>query len=47
MQIELTPITGVLIGVNYAYYEPTEELGGLNLLQVCCGLFVLNISWAG
>jgi hypothetical protein len=46
MQIELSPITGVLLGINYAYYEPTDELGGLHMLQICCGLFVINITWA-
>jgi len=47
MQIELSPMTGVMLGVNYAYYEPTQEEGGLHLIQVAIGLVMLNISWAG
>lgn len=47
MQIEISPITGVLLGINYAYYEATSEEQGLNLVQVCLGLLVINITWAG
>jgi hypothetical protein len=46
MQIEFSPLTGILVGANYAYYEPTHELRGLHLVQLALGLFVLNISWA-
>jgi hypothetical protein len=45
MQIEFSPLTGVLVGVNYAYYDATDEYKGLNLVQLALGLFVLNITW--
>lgn len=45
MQIEFSALTGVLFGINYAYYEPTGEYGGLHLVQVALGIFVLNITW--
>lgn len=27
MQIEFSPLTGVMVGVNYAYYDATDEIG--------------------
>lgn len=46
MQIEFSPITGVMIGANYAYYEETQDLSGLHLVQIALGLFMIQISWA-
>ena len=46
MQIEFSPITGIMVGVNYAYYEETEELNGLHLIQFAVGLFMIQVSWA-
>ena len=45
MQIELSPLTGVMLGVNYAYYEETPEYEGLHLVQIALGLFVVQVSW--
>jgi hypothetical protein len=45
MQIEFSPITGVMVGVNYAYYEETEDLNGLHLVQFALGLFMIQVSW--
>ena len=45
MQIELSPIVGVMLGANYAYYEATAEERGLHLVQLALGLLVINVSW--
>lgn len=46
MQLEFSAITGVMVGVNYAYYPPSEDQLGLNLIQVALGIFMIQISWA-
>ncbi len=45
MQIEFSPITGIMVGVNYAYYEETDDLTGLHLVQFAVGLFMIQVSW--
>jgi hypothetical protein len=47
MQVEFSPIAEVMVGANYAYYEPNGEAEGLNLLQIACGLFIIQITWVG
>lgn len=45
MQIEFSPLTGVMVGINYAYYEATDEFDGLHLVQIGIGLIMLQVSW--
>lgn len=45
MEIEFSPVVGVMVGLNYAYYEETEDLNGLHLLQFALGLFMIQVSW--
>lgn len=46
MQIEFSPVIGVMVGANYAYYEATPEYPDLHLLQIAVGLFIIQVSWA-
>lgn len=46
MQIEFSPLTGVMFGLNYAYYESTDDLRGLHLIQIGIGLVMVQVSWA-
>jgi hypothetical protein len=46
MQVEFSPIVGVMFGVGYAYYEPTPQYKGMHLIQVACGLILIQITWA-
>lgn len=45
MQIEFSPLTGIMIGMNYAYYPPEIDKRGLNLLQIGLGLLMVQIAW--
>ena len=45
MQIEFSPLTGVVVGINYAYYEATDEFDGLHLVQIGIGLIMVQVSW--
>jgi len=45
MQIEFSPLTGLMFGINYAYYDPTEDHNGLHLIQLGVGLVMIQISW--
>mgnify|MGYP003133773747 FL=1 len=45
MQIEFSPLTGVMLGLNYAYYESTDEFDGLHLVQIGIGLIMVQVSW--
>lgn len=47
MQIEFSPIIGLMVGANYAYYEPEGDYLGLHLVQIGFGLFMIQITWAG
>jgi len=46
MQVEVNPVIGVMFGVGYAYYEPTEEYKAMHLVQVALGLLLIQITWA-
>lgn len=45
MEIEFSPLTGVMVGINYAYYEETNEFKGLHLVQIGIGLIMVQVSW--
>jgi len=45
MQIEFSPLTGLMFGINYAYYDPTEDRNALHLIQLGVGLVMIQISW--
>jgi hypothetical protein len=45
MQIEFSPLTGVMVGINYAYYDATNDLEGLHLVQIGIGLIMVQVSW--
>lgn len=45
MEIEFSPVVGAMVGLNYAYYEETEDFNGLHLLQFALGLFMIQVSW--
>jgi hypothetical protein len=45
MQIEFSPLMGVMVGMNYAYYEATDEYEGLHLVQIGIGLIMVQMSW--
>lgn len=45
MQVEFSPLTGLMFGVNYAYYPPEIDKRGLNLVQVGLGLVMVQIAW--
>ena len=47
MQIEFSPLTGLMFGVNYAYYPPMDDMKGLNLIQIGLGLVMVQVTWAG
>jgi len=46
MQLEFSAISGVMVGVNYAYYQPTPDESGLHLIQIALGIFMIQLSWA-
>lgn len=45
MQIELSPLYGVMFGINYAYYPEVDNLEPLHLLQIGAGLVMIQVSW--
>ena len=45
MEIEFSPLAGFMFGMNYAYYEPTDEFDGLHLVQIGIGLIMVQVSW--
>lgn len=45
MQIEFSPLAGFMFGINYAYYDPTEDFTGMHLIQMGIGLVMIQISW--
>jgi hypothetical protein len=45
MQIEFSPLTGLMFGINYAYYDSEENRKGLHLIQLGAGLVMIQISW--
>ena len=45
MQVEFSPLTGVMVGINYAYYPPEIDKRGLNLIQVGLFFVMVQIAW--
>ncbi len=45
MQIEFSPLVGIMFGINYSYYEATEELSALHLVQIGIGLIMVQVAW--
>jgi len=45
MQIEFSPLYGLMFGVNYAYYPAIEEQNPLHLIQMGLGLVMVQIAW--
>ncbi len=47
MQIEFSPLYGLMLGCNYAYYPAEEEISPMHLLQIAVGLVMIQIAWEG
>jgi len=45
MQIEFSPLYGLMFGVNYAYYPEDFERKPMHLIQMGLGLVMVQISW--
>ena len=45
MQIEFSPIYGLMFGFNYAYYPQIEEQKPMHLIQIALGLVIVQIAW--
>lgn len=45
MEIEFSPLYGLMFGVNYAYYPETEDKKPLHLIQIAIGLVMVQIAW--
>jgi|DEB0MinimDraft_4_1074332.scaffolds.fasta_scaffold33083_3 hypothetical protein len=45
MQIEFSPIYGLMFGMNYAYYPQMEEQNAMHLIQIGLGLVIVQIAW--
>ena len=45
MQIEFSALTGLMFGINYAYYDQEEDQKGLHLVQIGMGLVMIQMSW--
>ena len=45
MQIEFSPLYGLMLGVNYAYYPEDNEQKPMHLIQIGLGLVMVQIAW--
>lgn len=45
MQVEFSPLYGLMIGCNYAYYPPVDDQKGLHLMQIALGLVIMQVAW--
>jgi len=45
MEIEISPIMGCMVGVNYAYYPEENGQPPLHYVQVGIGLAIVGITW--
>lgn len=45
MQIEFSPLYGIMLGINYAHYPETDDFNALHLIQIGVGLVMIQVSW--
>lgn len=45
MEIEISPIIGFMVGVNYAYYPEEIDQLPLHHVQVGLGVAIVGITW--
>lgn len=45
LQIEISPLYGMMLGINYAYYPPEVDVKEMHLVQIAAGLVMIQVAW--